>query len=73
MSVIDTLRSVWAASTQSPDRGDGTGEPSGAYWCHDCEERTPARDVPDDSVPACPSCGEEMEFERSATTTGCAC
>ena len=72
MSIIGTLKDVLAASTQSPDRGTGTSEVQGSYWCHDCTERVPARDAGDDA-PACPDCGDEMDLERSPGSTGCAC
>lgn len=74
MSVLGTVKEVLQASTQNPDRGDGEGETSeGAYWCTDCGERIRDVDVEGESPPACPSCGDEMSFERSASTTGCAC
>lgn len=73
MSVIDTVREIFEASTQSPDRGDGSVESEGAYWCDDCSERIRDVDVEGEEPPACPQCGEEMRFERSAASTGCAC
>jgi hypothetical protein len=73
MGLFATLRAAFAASTQSTDRGTGTGDPTGAYWCHDCSERVPARDVAGDDAPACPACGDAMELERSPGSTGCAC
>lgn len=73
MSVLNTVKEVLAASTQSTNRGDGTSESEGAYWCHDCAERILDLDVEGDEPPACPECGDEMEFERSAGSTGCAC
>jgi Zn finger protein HypA/HybF involved in hydrogenase expression len=73
MSVIDTVRDILEASTQNPNRGGGTAESKGAYWCHDCEERVLDLDVEGDDAPDCPQCGEEMSFERSAGSTGCAC
>jgi Zn finger protein HypA/HybF involved in hydrogenase expression len=73
MSVIDTVRDILEASTQNPNRGGGTAESKGAYWCHDCEERVLDLDVEGDVAPDCPQCGEEMSFERSAGSTGCAC
>ncbi|MFB6156160.1 MAG: zinc-ribbon domain-containing protein [Haloferacaceae archaeon] len=73
MGLVSTLRDAFAASTQSANRG-GSGQTSkGAYWCHDCNERILDLDVEGDDPPTCPSCGEEMEFERSTGTTGCAC
>lgn len=74
MSVLTTVKDFLQASTESPNRGDATTEESkGAYWCHDCEERVLDLDVEGDDAPDCPQCGEEMSFERSAGSTGCAC
>ena len=74
MSVFDTLRDAFRASTESPNRkAGGTSESAGAYWCHDCDERIPDADVDGEGAPDCPSCGESMEFERSPSSTGCAC
>lgn len=73
MGLLGTISEVLQASSQSPDRGDGTGESAGAYWCHDCAERIRDVDVDGEAPPSCPDCGEEMAFERAATSTGCAC
>lgn len=74
MGVLNTVTEVLRASSQNPDRGgDATRESVGAYWCHDCSERIRDVDVEGDGPPACPSCGDEMTFERSAGSTGCAC
>lgn len=73
MSVLNTVKDMLAASNQSPNRGDGTTESKGAYWCHDCSERILDLDVEGEGPPSCPSCGDEMEFERSVGATGCAC
>lgn len=73
MSVIDTVKEMLEASTQNPNRGDGTTESKGAYWCHDCQERILDIDVEGEETPNCPTCGDEMTFERSAGSTGCAC
>ena len=82
MGLLGTITDVLAASTQSANRGDATETASeGAYWCHDCEERVRDVDVEADEgggggggePPQCPSCGDEMTFERSVGTTGCAC
>lgn len=73
MSVLSTVRDILQASTQNPNRGDGTAESKGAYWCHDCEERIRDVDVDGKSAPDCPSCGDAMTFERSPGSTGCAC
>jgi len=72
MSVLGTIRELFEASTQSANRGPGTPVSKGAYWCDDCGERI--RDVDAEvEPPTCPSCGEEMTFERSPGTTSCAC
>lgn len=74
MSVLTTVKEILQASSQSANRGDVTDESSkGAYWCHDCSERILDVDVEGDDPPTCSSCGDEMEFERSAGSTGCAC
>jgi len=74
MSVLNTVKEVLQASSQNPDRGaDAAAESTGAYWCHDCEERVRDVDVAGEEPPDCPSCGDEMAFERSAGSTGCAC
>lgn len=73
MSVLGTVKELLQASTQSPNRGDGTAlESDGAYWCDACDVRIRDADA-EEEPPSCPDCGEEMRFERSATTTGCAC
>ena len=71
MGILDTVRDVLAASTESPNRGGAGDGSAGAYWCHDCDERI--RDVDADGAPDCPECGAAMEFERSVGSTGCAC
>jgi len=73
MSVISTVKEILQASTQNPNRGEGTAESKGAYWCNDCNERIRDVDVEGEEPPDCPSCGEAMTFERSAGSTGCAC
>ena len=74
MGLLGTISEVLQASSASPDRGDGTGESAGAYWCHDCGERIRDVDVEGgEDPPSCPDCGDPMEFERSAASTGCAC
>lgn len=74
MSVLNTVKELLQASTQNPNRGEETTtESAGAYWCTDCGERVRDVDVEGESPPDCPACGEAMEFERSASTTGCAC
>ena len=75
MGLLGTISDAFKASTQSTDRGaDRNGEQSkGAYWCHDCSERVLDLDVEGDEPPTCPECGDEMTFERSPGSTGCAC
>jgi Zn finger protein HypA/HybF involved in hydrogenase expression len=74
MSVLNTVKEVLRASTQNPNRGsEANGESEGAYWCHDCSERILDLDADGEGQPTCPSCGDEMTFERSAGSTGCAC
>ncbi|MEF8801472.1 MAG: hypothetical protein V5A38_03830 [Halolamina sp.] len=73
MSVIDTVKEILEASTQNPNRGDSVSESKGAYWCHDCQERILDVDVEGEDAPDCPACDDEMTFERSAGSTGCAC
>lgn len=74
MSVLATVKELLRASTQSANRGRATeSESKGAYWCNDCTERIRDVDVDGEEPPSCPSCGDEMTFERSAATTGCAC
>ena len=72
MEIVDTVREILKASSQTTNRGSGTGTPKGAYWCNDCTERIPAAEASDEP-PSCPSCDEEMELERSPGTTSCAC
>ncbi|MFC7097326.1 hypothetical protein [Halobaculum marinum] len=73
MGLLGTLTETLKASTESPNRGDGTEESAGAYWCHDCDERLLDLDVEGEEAPSCPDCGDEMTFERSPGSTGCAC
>lgn len=73
MGLIDTLKETLQASSQSTNRGDGSRESTGAYWCHDCSERVLDLDVAGEGPPSCPACGDEMVFERSPGSTGCAC
>ena len=74
MGVLNTVKEMFEASTRNPNRGDDVrSESKGAYWCHDCGERVLDVDVEGEDPPECPSCGDEMEFERSAGSTGCAC
>ena len=74
MSVLNTVKDLLQASTESSNRGDPTAEQSeGAYWCHDCDERMLDTTVEGDAPPDCPDCGNAMEFERSPGSTGCAC
>jgi len=73
MSVLGTVREMLAASSQSADRGSGESVSEGAYWCDGCSVRIRDVEVDGDVPPTCPECGDEMRFERSAATTGCAC
>jgi Zn finger protein HypA/HybF involved in hydrogenase expression len=73
MGLLRTIAEAFEASTQSTNRGSETTQSTGAYWCHDCAERIPDFEVEGDSTPACPDCGDEMAFERSTGSTGCAC
>ncbi|MFB6196224.1 MAG: hypothetical protein ABEI80_08620 [Haloplanus sp.] len=73
MGLLDTITETLQASSSAANRGDGAGESTGAYWCHDCEERIPDGDVAGEDAPDCPSCGDPMTFERSPGSTGCAC
>lgn len=73
MGLLNTLKETFEASTQSTNRGESQRESKGAYWCHDCAERILDLDVEGDETPSCPACGEEMDFELSPGSTGCAC
>jgi rubrerythrin len=67
MSVIDTVRELFSG----PETDARSGS-RGAYWCDDCGERILDLDT-EEEPPSCPSCGEEMRFERSPDSGGCAC
>lgn len=69
MSILGTVKAVFAGSESSTT----TDESTGAYWCHDCQERIREADVAGEEAPDCPECGGAMEFERSTGTAGCAC
>ena len=72
--MLNTVKGLLQASTESPRFDDSTAEQSeGAYWCHDCDERILDTKVEGDAPPDCPGCDDEMEFERSPGSTGCAC
>ncbi|GAA0458597.1 zinc-ribbon domain-containing protein [Halococcus dombrowskii] len=74
MGFTNTIKETLQASTESANRGGGKGDGSkDAYWCHDCAERVRDVDVKGEEPPDCPDCGAMMEFERSPSTTGCAC
>jgi len=73
MGLLHTLTEALAASSTSTNRGDEARESTGAYWCHDCGERILDVDAEGDDAPDCPTCGDEMVFERSPDSTGCAC
>ena len=68
MGLLDSVREV-VEDTTPPDQDQGA---KGAWWCMDCGERLLDIEV-DDEEPACPSCGEAMEYERSPDGPGCAC
>ena len=70
MDLLDSVRNLFS---EPPRQRTSASESVGAYWCHDCEERIPGSDVTEDTPPECPSCGEEMSFERSPGTASCAC
>ena len=67
MSVLDTVKELFSGPSSKPP-----SESTGAYWCHDCNERIPETDVAGNEDPSCPSCGEAMDFERSSAAS-CAC
>ena len=87
MSILQTVQELFEGSSSSTT--EGQEKSAGAYWCHDCGERIRDVDLDveldledagddvdaegDPSAPACPSCGAEMEFERSMGASGCAC
>ncbi|WP_410767327.1 hypothetical protein [Haloferax sp. DFSO60] len=70
MSLIGDIKD---ALRQSPATSDGSERSKGAYWCHDCGERIRDVEFEGDGVPSCSVCGDEMEFERSPDSAGCAC
>jgi Zn finger protein HypA/HybF involved in hydrogenase expression len=69
MSILGTVREFF----EGADTSTATDGSKGAYWCHDCDERVRDVDLDGEAPPACPSCGADMEFERSVCTSGCAC
>lgn len=70
MSVLDVVKDVVRrAEAEAGSKGTGS---KGAYWCDECGERIPDIDVSGEGTPACPTCGEEMRFERNAPDH-CAC
>jgi DNA-directed RNA polymerase subunit RPC12/RpoP len=73
MGLLNTIAETLEASSSTANRGEGANEATGAYWCHDCSERIPGTDAEDGDAPTCPTCGDEMTFERSPGSTGCAC
>jgi hypothetical protein len=71
MGIIDTVRELFDGPGPDAKRRS-----EGAYWCDDCDERIPdfeAETEGDGEPPTCPTCGEEMRFERSPDSAGCAC
>jgi hypothetical protein len=74
MRLINTVTETLKASTESATRsGESSDNSKGAYWCHDCEERIRDINIEGKSPPDYPECDETMEFERSPSSTGCAC
>lgn len=73
MSVLGTVKELLAASDRNPNRGGAQQISKGAYWCNDCSVRIRDVEVDGDDDPTCPECGDSMQFERSAASTGCAC
>lgn len=73
MGLLNTITDTLKASSSTTNRGEGTSESTGAYWCDDCSERILDIDVEGDGTPTCPACGDEMTFEHSPGSTGCAC
>lgn len=69
MSLIDTLKDALTAPAADEKK---TRQVVESYWCYDCGERRLA-DTVDTDDPACPSCGEPMEYDRSVGTADCAC
>lgn len=67
------VASLKEALRQSPTTTEGGERSKGAYWCHDCAERIRDVDHDGEGAPACPECGNEMDFERSPDSAGCAC
>ncbi len=73
MSVLGTVRELIEASNPQERGGTPNDSSEGAYWCHDCDQRVRDVDHDGEAPPACPDCGEEMAFERSVDSAGCAC
>lgn len=71
MGLLNSMRDLLGESSQRAK--PGASQSAGAYWCHVCNERIPEAEAPEDTPPPCPSCGEEMTFERSPGTANCAC
>ncbi|MGM0397485.1 MAG: hypothetical protein ACQEQY_00695 [Halobacteriota archaeon] len=72
MGLLDTVSAV--VSEMGPDREAAQRPQSkGAYWCDDCSVRIRDVDYDGEGTPACPECGQEMRFERSPDSGGCAC
>lgn len=70
MSFVSSLKD---ALRQSPSTTQDGEQSNGSYWCTDCSERIRDVDYDGDDAPSCPECGDEMEFERSPDSAGCAC
>ncbi|MFW6265910.1 MAG: hypothetical protein ACOC2A_03940 [Halanaeroarchaeum sp.] len=72
MGLLDTVSEV--VSELGPDReAPRRPQSRGAYWCDDCSIRIRDVDYDGDGTPDCPECGQEMRFERSPDSGGCAC
>lgn len=74
MSVLTSLVGFLNGAMQNPRGRETYDETSkGAYWCHDCNEHVLDVAVSGEGTPSCPSCGDEMEFEREIGSAACAC
>lgn len=66
MGVIAAVKELFGGPERTKSRSKG------AYWCDDCDERIRDLDT-EEEPPDRPRCGEEMRFERSPDSGGCAC
>ena len=69
MGLLNSVKSVMEEAGP-PDRDQGS---KGAWWCMDCSERLLDVEVEGEDTPACPSCGQAMEWDGSPDGPGCAC